>query len=83
MSPETAQTIGTISGSFAAAFLAQLWGNFVTRKAAAKVAAATAAQTTVDEIRDTVKPMAVKVDTLVKQPGVVQTEDDRSPKRKD
>lgn len=83
MTNETAQTIGTILGSFAAAFAAQMWGNFVTKRAAQKVVDGTAAQTTVNEIKGKVEEIAPKVDTLVKQPGVVQTQDDRSPERKE
>ncbi len=81
MDNTTASTIGTIAGAFAASFLAQMWGNFVTRKVGQKTARASAAQTTVDEIKATVEPMAAKVDVLVNQSGVDKTIDHRSPKK--
>lgn len=83
MEPTTAAAIGTVIGSAIASFIAQFWGNRKAEKVGAKVSSSTAAQTTVDEIRDRVIALEGKVDVLVKQPGVVQPKDDRSPERKD
>ena len=83
MEPTTAAAIGTVIGSAAASFFAQLWGNRKTEKVGEKITRGTAAQTTSNEILDRVTVLERKVDVLVKQPGVVQTQDDRSPDRKE
>jgi hypothetical protein len=80
MESSTASTIGTILGAFAASFLAQTWGNFVTRKARDRVIKSTAAQSTSNDILTNVIQANQKVDVLVSQPGVVNTLDHRSPK---
>lgn len=81
MDNTTANTVGTIAGAFAASFLAQLWGNFVTRKAAKKIIVGTAAQTTSNDILNKVNDVERQVEVLVKQPGIVSTVDHRSPKK--
>ncbi len=80
MDNATASTIGTILGAFAASFTAQMWGNFVTRKAAQKVVDGTAAQSTSNTILEKVDTVEKRVDILVKQPNIVIPKDDRSPK---
>ncbi len=81
MEPTTAAAIGTVLGSAAASFIAQLWGNRKTEKVGEKIAGATAAQSTSTDILARVKTLESEL-AIVKQATVDQNKpiDHRSPK---